>query len=86
MSKRKDVEPEVTFEVALRKLEQVVSDLERGDAGLSEALTKYEEGVRLLGQCQGILDRAERSVSLLIGVDPSGQADTVPFGDEATAG
>lgn len=77
-------EPKSDFEDALRRLERVVDDLERGELGLSDALVKYEEGVRLLTHCQGVLDGAERSVALLTGVDAAGEAVTAPFDASAT--
>ena len=70
---------EPPFEDALRQLERIVDDLERGEPELSTALAKYEEGVRLLARCQGVLDRAERSVALLTGVDESGSPRTAFF-------
>jgi exodeoxyribonuclease VII small subunit len=74
-----------TFEEALRQLEQIVDDLERGEPGLTEALSKYEQGVRLLSRCQAELDRAARSVALLTGVDESGNPVTAAFDATATA-
>ena len=76
--------PEPDFESALRTLETVVDNLERGDSGLAEALAKYEQGVRLLALCHGTLDKAERSVALLTGVDGEGNLTTTPFDDAAT--
>lgn len=78
-------EPEPEFEDALRKLERTVDELERGDVGLAQALAKYEEGVRLLAVCQGVLEKAERSVALLTGVDAAGEPVTVEFDASATA-
>ena len=76
---------EAGFEPALRRLEQVVEELEAGDLGLDGALAKYEEGVRLLARCRGLLDGAERKVALLTGVDAAGAALTIPFDAAATA-
>lgn len=73
------------FDATLGHLERLVDDLERGDAGLSQALARYEEAVRLLAHCQGALERAERSVALLTGVDAAGQPLTAPFDASATA-
>jgi exodeoxyribonuclease VII small subunit len=84
MSTSNEDQPEVPFEDALRRLEHVVAELERGDASLTDALSRYEEGIRLVTQCFAILERADRSVTLLTGVDEHGEADTVPFDDEAT--
>jgi exodeoxyribonuclease VII small subunit len=84
VEKAPEQDPALDFEEALRRLEAVVENLERGDAGLAQALTTYEEGVRLLAACQGSLERAERSVALLTGVDASGAPVTSPFDASAT--
>jgi exodeoxyribonuclease VII small subunit len=76
---------EIGFEAALEELEGIVEELERGGPDLGTALTRYERGVRLLGQCQGLLDKADRSVSLLTGVDEAGRPITAPFDASATA-
>jgi exodeoxyribonuclease VII small subunit len=79
------MEPESTFESALDELEQIVSDLERGDTPLATSLTQYERGIRLLSHCHGLLDGAERVVALLAGVDAEGEPQTSPFDTTATA-
>ena len=48
------------FEESLAELESIVADLEGGDLGLSDALARYEEGVRRLKQCHAQLQAAER--------------------------
>lgn len=77
-------EPRPTFEEALRSLEKVVDDLERGDSALATALAGYESGVTLLAHCQAELDHAERSVALLTGVTADGTPVTAPFDSAAT--
>ncbi len=77
-------ETEPRFEAALEQLEAIVESLERGEPDLSAALAKYETGVRLLNQCYGLLERAERSVALLTGVDAQGNPTTAPFDAKAT--
>jgi exodeoxyribonuclease VII small subunit len=78
-------EPESNFEDALDRIERIVADLERGEPALSTALAKYEDGVKLLRHCYDLLDRAERSVALLTGVDEQGHPATTPFDARATA-
>lgn len=73
-----------SFEQALLQLEQIVHQLEDGEIGLAEALTHYEQGVSLLKQCYGLLERAERRIELLSGVDAEGNPVTEPFDDEAS--
>ena len=77
-------ETEVRFEVALARLEQIVASLERGEPDLAAALAKYETGVKLLTRCYGLLEKAERSVALLTGVDAQGNPVTAPFDATAT--
>jgi exodeoxyribonuclease VII small subunit len=77
------VEP-VSFEQALTVLEQIVRDLEEGRLGLAESLARYEEGVKLLRQCHGLLEQAERRIELLTGMDASGNPITEPFDDQAS--
>ena len=74
---------EPSFEASLASLEQIVHDLEEGKLGLNEALGRYEEGVRLLRRCYGLLERAERRIELLSGIDAEGNPITQPFADPA---
>jgi exodeoxyribonuclease VII small subunit len=80
---RSDSSP-LSFEDALKRLEEIVHRLEEGDVGLTEALERYEEGVKLLRQSYELLQRAERKIELLSGVDSEGNPITQPFDDTAT--
>jgi exodeoxyribonuclease VII small subunit len=74
----------VSFEAALARLGEIVHSLEDGDVGLNEALVRYEEGVKLLRQSYELLERAERRIELLSGVDAEGNPVTQSFDDTAT--
>lgn len=74
----------LNFEQSLARLEEIARGLEDNKLGLNDSLVIYEEGVKLLRQCQGLLTQAERKIELLTGVDASGQAITKPFDAEAT--
>ena len=74
----------IDFEQALKRLEEIVHSLEDGDIGLQEALLRYEEGVKLLRQSYDLLERAERRIELLSGIDAEGNPITQPFDDTAT--
>lgn len=78
-----EVNCDLTFEQALASLEAVIRDLEDGQLGLTESLSRYEEGVRLLKYCHVALNLAERKILLLTGVDAQGQPITEPFDDQA---
>ena len=81
-SKKSDAGP--GFEESLSRLEEIVHLLEEGEIGLNEALARYEEGVKLLRRSYGSLERVERKIELLSGVDAEGNPVTQPFDDEAT--
>ena len=53
------------FEEALEKLEQIVSQIEEGKVSLEDSIDKYAEGIKLVKQCRGILDSAEKKIQLL---------------------
>jgi general secretion pathway protein D len=69
---RKESPEKPGFEESLQRLEGIVHLLEEGDLGLTEALARYEEGVRLLRQAYDLLEHAERRIELLSGVDADG--------------
>jgi exodeoxyribonuclease VII small subunit len=56
---------ELKFEEALKKLEKIVEDLEKGDLSLNEALKKYEEGIALSRICTQRLENAKKKVDIL---------------------
>jgi exodeoxyribonuclease VII small subunit len=58
-------EAELPFEDALKKLESVVEAMESGDLPLEALLQRFEEGTRLLKQCQARLDQAEIKIQKL---------------------
>ncbi|MEX0612007.1 MAG: exodeoxyribonuclease VII small subunit, partial [Pirellulales bacterium] len=53
-----------SFEESLEELEKIVAELESGKLGLSDALARYEQGVKHLKACQQLLEHAERKVEL----------------------
>ena len=71
VSKRKSKSvPQIqSFEESLAELEKIVSQLESGKLGLSDALSQYEAGDGYLKACHGQLAQAERRIELLCGVD-----------------
>ena len=68
----------IKFEENLKKLEEIVEQLERGDLTLDESLTKYENGIKLYKQCLALLESAEKKVQILT-KNESGQFQTENF-------
>jgi exodeoxyribonuclease VII small subunit len=54
-----------TFEDAQHELEQIVERLERGEAGLDEAIGLWERGEELYKLCVGKLDAAQGKIEEL---------------------
>jgi exodeoxyribonuclease VII small subunit len=69
----------MTFEDALRSLEDVVRRLESGDVPLDDSITLYERGEALRKHCQARLDAAQARIEKIV-AGPDGQAaGTQPF-------
>lgn len=82
MAKKKPQEEDCdapSFETSLQELESIVGDLEGGKLGLSDALARYEEGVKHLKSCHLLLERVERKIELLSGMDAEGNPITEAF-------
>ena len=54
-----------SFEESMKRLEQIVSVLERGEAPLEESLKLFQEGTELVRRCQNLLDNAKLQVKKL---------------------
>lgn len=57
---------EIKFEDALKRLEDIVDELERGDLPLDDSLAKYEEGIKLSVVCTKKLEAAKKKVEILV--------------------
>jgi exodeoxyribonuclease VII small subunit len=55
-----------SFEESLKKLENIVAQLEQGDLPLEESLKLFEEGIALSAVCKQELDAAEGKVQMLV--------------------
>lgn len=53
---------ELSFEAALKELEQIVGRLERGDVALEESINIWERGEVLKEHCDRLLKQAEARV------------------------
>ncbi len=52
----------MTFEEALKELEETVKKLENGETTLEEAMNLFEKGVALTKNCRKMLDEAQLKV------------------------
>jgi exodeoxyribonuclease VII small subunit len=55
-----------SFEESLKRLEQIVGQMERGDLPLEDSIKLFEEGTRLSAECKEQLEKAEGTVQILM--------------------
>ena len=73
-----DIE-QMSFEQALRALEDIVGKLERGDVPLDQSIDLYERGEKLRAACQKRLDAAQARIEKIV-TGPDGSPNgTVPL-------
>ena len=66
------------FEESLKRLEDIVKQLEQGDLTLDASLKLFEDGIKLSRLCSRQLEEAERRVEMLLQGDGDGES-TRPF-------
>jgi exodeoxyribonuclease VII small subunit len=54
-----------SFEQSIQSLEHIVTQLEKGELTLDEALKQFEKGIKIARQCQKTLKDAEKKISAL---------------------
>lgn len=57
--------PKDTFENKLNKLEDIVTNLESGDAPLDACINLYEKGIKLTNECLQMLKDAEQKIETI---------------------
>ena len=68
----------ISFEDSMKRLDEIVLHLEKGDVPLQESVALFEEGTRLLASCSSMLDEAEQIVvKLKKGIN--GEPEESPF-------
>ena len=72
---------ELKYEEALKRLEKLVSELDRSELDLETRLKKFEEGTKLARVLLKKLDQAKKKVELLVKTNV-GEATLVPFDDD----
>ena len=72
----------MSFEAALKELEQIVTRLERGDVDLEQSIEIYERGEALRAHCDQLLKRAEAKVERITLNAQGVPAATVPLDPE----
>ncbi len=70
---------ELSFEEAMKELDAIVLEMERGETPLDASLKQFEKGVALARHTQKLLQEAEQKVQILT----NGQDSLVEFKEES---
>ena len=90
MAQTHDVHPHTTlgvgvkYEDALKRLEKLVSELDRSELDLETRLKKFEEGTKLARLLLKKLEQAKKKVEVLVKTNV-GDVELVPFDDDTPA-
>ena len=57
-----ETKKEISLEESFEKLDEMLNELESPDISLEESFQVYQEGMKLLQQCNAAIDRVEKSV------------------------
>ena len=60
---------EKSFEENMEQLENIVTELEKGELNLEESVKKFEQGINISKQCNDILEKAEKKITILLRQD-----------------
>lgn len=74
-----DATASLSFEDALKRLEAIVQQLERGDVPLEQAIGLYEEGNRLRARCDERLQAAQARIEQITRGPDGAPTGTRPF-------
>ncbi|KGX88835.1 exodeoxyribonuclease VII small subunit [Pontibacillus litoralis] len=66
---------QISFEDAMKQLEQIVEKLEEGDVPLEKAITFYQEGMKLSKLCNDKLVKVEKQMQQIM----NEQGELQPF-------
>ena len=65
----------IILEESFEQLETIIAELEKGDMTLEDSFKKYEEGMKLIKNCNQQLDKVEKQIIVLD--EDKGDSDAV---------
>ena len=57
----------ITIEESFASLDVIIEELQNGDLTLEESFQKYEEGMKLIKNCNTALDKVEKKLEVING-------------------
>lgn len=66
-----------SFESSLKRLEQIVNEMENAELNIDKAMKLFEEGISLVRECSSKLNEAKKKVEIL--TDKNGKLEKNHF-------
>lgn len=60
---------ESTFETSLKRLEDIVNEMETSQLDIDKAMKLFEEGISLVNKCSSKLDETKKKIEILVNKD-----------------
>ena len=60
---------EENFETKMEELEKIVEELEKGELSLDDSVSKFEQGMKISQECNKMLEKAEKKITILLNKD-----------------
>lgn len=57
----------ITIEESFETLDAIIDELQNGDLTLEESFQKYEEGMKLIKNCNTAIDKVEKKLEVING-------------------
>ncbi len=73
------------FEEMMKRLETLVTELEKGQLSLEDSIRTFEEGIGLVKKCSAVLGEAEKRIQKLT-KEGAGASETQPLDEEEEDG
>ena len=67
------------FEAKVKKLEEIVEQMQTGELSLDKSFELFEQGIKLSKECNKQLSEVENKVKILVGVDKNNNPKTEDF-------
>ena len=55
----------MTFEENINALEDIIKKLEDENVSLNDSIKLYKNGIKIVGQCNSMLDKVEKDIKML---------------------
>ena len=72
----------LTFEQSMRRLEEIIDNLESGNVELENAINLYTEGIKLQEHCKNKLENAKLKINKIVKDKDKINTESVDIGDE----